>query len=132
MGPSLNERKTILVVDDDTAIRKLAGLFLNESGYAVLIASSGPEAIELFTEHEGSIDLLLSDVVMPGMSGLELADQIRKQRPGLPVLLMSGYFTDADQGVPLGFGMLAKPFRPEVLLSRVREELLTGAKLHRD
>jgi CheY-like chemotaxis protein len=92
-----------------------------------MAAGNGPEAIEVCEQHQDSIDLLLSDVVMPGMSGPELADRLRQQCPGLPVLLMSGYFTDGDSKGPLGFGLLAKPFRPEELLVRVRQELSASA-----
>ena len=81
----------ILVVEDEPAVRDLAVQVLTECGYEVLAASDGPEALEIGHQHEGTIDLLLTDVVMPHMNGKELAAQLRSQWPGIRVLYMSGY-----------------------------------------
>ena len=85
------ETQTILLVDDDAAVRTLVTAFLESAGYAVLIAADGVEGLRVFQQHQDSIALLLSDVTMPKMSGLQLADSVLTLRPELPVLLMSGY-----------------------------------------
>ena len=96
------------------------------AGYAVIEAADGEQAVELATQHDGQIDLVVTDVVMPGMSGREAADTIRLLRPETRVLYMSGY-TDDDilrHGVLRGLvAFLPKPFTPDVLLARVRELL---------
>ena len=89
--PEIVVSKTILLTDDDPHVRQIARLLLQRLGYAVLEARDGPEAIRLAEKHEGSIDLLLTDVVMPGMNGRELADHLRQDNPTLKVLFVSGY-----------------------------------------
>ena len=115
---------TILLVEDDDAVRGLLKHVLDREGFTVLTAGDGPSALALARTHSGTIDLLLTDISMPRMTGRELADQIYTQRPSLPVLFMSGY---ADSGtIQLGQegrreGLLLKPFRPAELAGRVRE-----------
>jgi CheY-like chemotaxis protein len=92
----------------------------------VVVASSGQEAIALFDEAAGKVDLLLSDVIMPNMRGPELVAQLRRRNPALPVLFISGYTADAlmRDGIASGeIEVLGKPFRPDVLAMRVRQLL---------
>lgn len=117
---------TVLVVEDEPAVRELVREFLEESGYRVLDAGGGPAAIELLQQHAGAIQLLLTDVIMPGMSGRELADRLTALRPGLKVLYMSGYTDNeiARQGVlEEGTHLLQKPFTRSALAAKVRELL---------
>lgn len=124
---------TILLVEDEEPLRRLASSLLAHAGYAVLEANSGPDALELARQHAGRIDLLLTDVVMPGMSGREVAERLDLLRPAIKVVYMSGYTDDliAQHGI-MGPGMvlLEKPFTRESLLSKVREAL--GKKAAKD
>ncbi|MBW1878929.1 MAG: response regulator [Deltaproteobacteria bacterium] len=116
--------ETVLVVEDEDTVRDLVRKTLQQRGYTVLEACDGPEAIGICEGHEGDIDLLLTDVVMPGgMRGPDLAQHLREICEGLPVLYMSGYTQDAiaNHGTTVHF--LAKPFTPSQLLQRVREVL---------
>ena len=108
--------RTILVVDDDCAIRTLVKTLLEIEGYAVLIADDGKTAMKLYDQ--STVALLLTDVVMPNMNGLELADQLLQREPELRILFMSGT-GDANRG----FGCVAKPFTAAGLLRRVSEVL---------
>jgi two-component system, cell cycle sensor histidine kinase and response regulator CckA len=97
----------ILVVDDEESVRKLVAFTLQSDGYLVLIAGSGTEAVELCRRHDGHIDLLISDLLMPGMNGVELAQVLTKERPQTRVLLISG---SPEMEVPPTFQFLKKPF----------------------
>ncbi|MFN2244324.1 MAG: GAF domain-containing protein, partial [Anaerolineae bacterium] len=114
---------TVLVVEDDAGVRDLAVRVLESHGYHVLHAGCGPDALLLSEQYDGPIDLLLTDVVMPHMNGRKLAEQVRAQRPGIPVLFMSGY---ADSNIlrrgtlPAGMAFLSKPFAVEELIQKVR------------
>jgi len=112
--------ETILLVDDDEAVRELAGEVLQSAGYTLLQASDGFEACRLASKHAGTIDLLLTDVRMPGMDGKTLADRLVKARPDLQVLYMSGY---ADGLLENESPFLAKPFQPIELARKVRAVL---------
>lgn len=117
---------TVLLVDDDESVRKLISRFLSLSGFRVLAAESGPKALPVWQEHKESVDLLLTDMMMPeGISGLDLAGQLQAERPGLPVLFTSGYDAEivADGDVRVGLHFLQKPYRPEQLLASVRAAL---------
>jgi len=119
-------RKTILVVDDEPEIRKLVSAMVTAKGYNVLTADSGEHAITLVKNHKHTIDLLLTDVVAPGMSGPMLADKLLEQLPDLSVLFMSGYDnTNVVQRyvVEKGHALLHKPFTVEELGRRVAEML---------
>lgn len=113
---------TVLVAEDEPAVRGLVVAGLERAGYTVLGASEGNEALALAQLHEGTIDLLLTDVVMPGMSGRALAERLVAERPGLPVLYTSGYPAGAlgsdDVSAP-GSGFLQKPFTLEELTAAV-------------
>lgn len=121
--------ETILLVEDDAAVRHLAREILQMSGYTVLEASSGVEALHIIESYGGQIDLMLTDVVMPQMSGPELVAQAASRRPQMKVLYMSGYSENiiAHHGiVDPGIHFLPKPFTPEALALKVREVLDSG------
>ena len=110
---------TVLVVDDEPMVRTIVKFILEQSGYRVLEASGGREALALARACPERIDLVLSDVVMPGGGGWELVREIRKDRPGIKVLLMSG-FSDEQEGCGTqGEPFLCKPFAMEVLTERI-------------
>ncbi|MEO8199968.1 MAG: PAS domain S-box protein [Gemmatimonadota bacterium] len=126
LGVLARGSETILLVEDEVAVRRLARRVLRQQGYVVIEASSGREALRLAAEHPSQLDLLLTDVVMPGMSGPELAEQLRKEQPSLRVLYMSGYADEAlgHHGVLRdGLAFLQKPFSPQDLTRRIRESL---------
>jgi PAS domain S-box-containing protein len=118
--------ETVLLVEDEEGVRQLARAGLRARGYTVLEAGSGDEALALAERHAGRIDLLLSDVIMPRMSGARLAERLRSLRPELKVLFVSGYTDSAlfRQGILSGKAdCLLKPFTPEELARKVREVL---------
>ncbi|WP_246523194.1 ATP-binding protein [Gemmata palustris] len=122
--------ETILVADDDAGVRRVITMLLAQKGYAVLDASSGPEALDLARAHPGPIHMLLTDVVMPGMSGGELAQAVAPLRPGIKILFVSGYSEDAlvERGLAEATAtFLHKPFTAEVLTRLVRDLLDPGA-----
>ena len=127
VGPAPNGgHETILVVEDHDAVRRLAADVLRARGYDVRVADSGTAAIALVESHGGDIDLLLTDVIMPRMSGREVATRLQQQLPDLAVLFMSGYTQTAivqNGALEPGLHFLAKPFTPTQLLTRVREVL---------
>jgi two-component system cell cycle sensor histidine kinase/response regulator CckA len=127
--PAVPQRvpETVLLVEDDGMVRSMAREVLAEMGCAVLTASGGPEALDLAARHEGPIHLLLTDVVMPKMSGLEVARAVTERRPETRVLLMSGYLGDALPHEAAQHALLQKPFTPDDLARKVREALETGA-----
>ncbi|MEO8619598.1 MAG: two-component regulator propeller domain-containing protein [bacterium] len=121
---------TILLVEDEEALRRLASRVLTRSGYNVLTAASGDAALEVAALYPGTIDLLVTDVVMPGMSGRELAERLMPLRPGMRLLYASGYTQDAIilHGVSsLETAFLGKPFTPDALLRKVRGVLDAAA-----
>jgi PAS domain S-box-containing protein len=118
--------ETVLLVEDEVAVRDLVATALQDRGYTLLTAADAEEALELERVHSGTIDLLITDVVMHGMRGPELARRIRERRPELPVLFMSGYPDDALNvgGDPDGgTAFLQKPFRVRALGAKVAEVL---------
>jgi two-component system, cell cycle sensor histidine kinase and response regulator CckA len=112
----------ILLVDDEPMILNLARIVLEDEGYFILTAGDGEEALFLSRTFPGTIHLLLSDVKMPKMDGLQLTEQLAGERPATKVLLMSGQVDSA-----VGQILLRKPFGPEVLKQRVRHTLHSGA-----
>jgi two-component system, cell cycle sensor histidine kinase and response regulator CckA len=124
--PSLLGTETILLVEDEESVRSLVRAILNKFGYIVLDAQSGGDALLLCEQHPDSIDLLLTDVVMPRMSGRQLAERLALLRPQLKVLYMSGYTSDAvlRHGVrDATIAFIQKPITPGPLARRVREAL---------
>ncbi len=118
--------ESILVVEDDDAVRRLTCSMLRAHGYAVLAAESGQSAIDLVEEHPAEVSLLLTDVVMPGLSAPETYRRLLALRPRLKVLYMSGYAEDVlgPQGVlAAGVELIDKPFTLETLTRKVREVL---------
>jgi len=118
--------ETILVAEDDAMIMKMTVKILANSGYTVLCGANGNEAMRVSNEHEGPIHLLLTDVVMPGMGGRELANRLQGTRPDIKILYMSGYTDDAivHHGVlKKGLSFIQKPFTSNVLKKKIREIL---------
>jgi CheY-like chemotaxis protein len=126
----LRGSETILVVEDEPDVRDLACEFLKVSGYSVLEAHNGLEAVEVLARHSGTIHVVLSDVVMPKMGGRELADRLRTLRPHTRVVLMSGYSEyfngPRDPNISPAL-MLQKPFSRASLLEKIREALSGNA-----
>jgi signal transduction histidine kinase/ActR/RegA family two-component response regulator len=125
-GPLPRGDESVLVVEDEPLVRKLAVRVLSTQGYRVLDAGDGEGAIALAETHPGTIDILVTDVVMPGMNGKELAMQLKKHNERLGILYMSGYTEHAvvKRGVlEDGIAFLAKPFDPALLARMVREVL---------
>jgi len=119
-----NGNQTILLADDDRAVRTLVTMFLERAGYEVITAGDGEEALSLFQDSQESIALLLSDVIMPKMNGLQLAAAVRRVRPQLPVLFISGNMSHAAD---YGWGCIPKPFTSGELTERVRQVLAGNA-----
>ena len=118
--------ETILLVEDEAIVRDLVCEILKESGYVVLSATSGADAMKIIDEQADPIDLLITDVVMPEMSGPELANILRRARGEMSVLYMSGYTDDAvlvRQGLPENSAFIRKPYTPQQFLQKVRETL---------
>jgi CheY-like chemotaxis protein len=118
--------ETVLIVEDQEGVRRLVKAILEAHGYHVLEAANGAEAHSTAMRHAGAINLLLTDVIMPGISGGALADQLRELRPNLRVMFMSGYSEDvfAKRGVlSAGTAYIQKPFDPDRLAAKVREIL---------
>jgi signal transduction histidine kinase/CheY-like chemotaxis protein len=120
------EGETILVVEDEAVVRDVACRILGEHGYEVVVATDAADALRICVDPDRSVDLLLTDVVMPGLSGPELVSQLRTLRPGTPALLMSGYpgnflvpFADDTHGTEV----VGKPFTATILLEKVRNAL---------
>ena len=124
-GPALRGAETVLVVEDEASVRRLATRVLSRSGFRVLEASDPAEALGIYALHRGELDLVLTDLVMPGMDGTRLAEILREQDPSLRVLFSTGYSADALHSgwVSPGEAILLKPFSPESLVSKVREVL---------
>jgi two-component system cell cycle sensor histidine kinase/response regulator CckA len=118
--------ETILLVEDEALVRDLARTILEMYGYRVLEAQNAKDALIVHERHEDPIHLMLTDVVMPGLNGRELARRLVPLRPGMKVLYMSGYTQRAisdDEDLGPGTAFLQKPFTAEVLVRRVRELL---------
>ena len=117
--------ETILLVEDEPAVRRLVSQMLQLTGYTVLEAANGPEALGLMDDVGHSVDLLLTDVVMPLMNGGTLAQSLSRRHPKMRVLFTSGYMDDTvvQEVVAMGAQFLPKPFTPDALTQKVREVL---------
>ena len=118
--------ETLLVVEDEDAVREFTAKVLRQLGYEVLTASGGEQAIRISDSHSAEIAAVITDVIMPGMSGRQVADELKRRRPGIKVLFLSGYTEDviAEHGVlEPGVDFLAKPFHLEDLAKKLREVL---------
>lgn len=120
-GQTPDTRETILLVEDEPAVRQLFMLALTRAGYRVYEARNGQEALKMFEQHGDSIDLLLTDLRMPYMGGAELAQHLRARRKSLKLIAISGYAGGTAQELDADF--LAKPFSRDDLLAKVREVL---------
>jgi len=117
---------TVLVVEDSQPVRELTGTILKRNGYEVLTAANGPEALDALKLHEGSVDLLLTDVIMPGMNGRELFERVSREYPDTRALFMSGYADEviARHGIlEREMPFIQKPFSISGLINKVRETL---------
>lgn len=116
---------TVLLVDDEPAVRKLVARILERRGYAVLQAENGADALRVAGEHGAAIDLVLTDLVMPDVGGVEVATQLRLLWPRVRVVYMSGYGEEdlSAHGVNGPAFFLSKPFRPDDLIAKVGEAL---------
>jgi PAS domain S-box-containing protein len=117
--------ETLLIVEDEPSVRKLVASALRHEGFDLLVASSAEEALSLADSHTGPIDLLLTDAIMPGRSGVELASLMTARVPGLPVIIMSGYSEEtlSVTGTDGIVALLQKPFTPRELRKRIRQAL---------
>ncbi|MEZ5419881.1 MAG: PAS domain S-box protein [Vicinamibacterales bacterium] len=126
-APATNGTETILLVEDEPMVRRLVQAMLAARGYTVLEASSGEDALERFGSAMASVDLLVTDVVMPGINGRVLAERLSTLKPGLKVLYISGYTDDAVLGAQAArVSFLRKPFAPDTLRATVRDVLDAG------
>jgi two-component system, cell cycle sensor histidine kinase and response regulator CckA len=121
--PTERPEGTVLVVEDEAPVRKLVVRILERAGCTVLAAEDGVKALRVIQEHDGQIDLVITDLVMPDMGGRDLAASLRRTHPGLPVLFMSGYDEDLLSDATGDSEFLAKPFTPAALVGVVTEAL---------
>jgi two-component system, cell cycle sensor histidine kinase and response regulator CckA len=124
--PIAGGKETILVVEDEPGVRKLASESLRAGGYRILEAAEGSDALNIVSAHPGKIDILLTHMVMAGMSGAELAETLKKIRPEIRVIYMSGYAEFSGKNgerTPEAARVLQKPFSRTTLLEKVREAM---------
>jgi two-component system cell cycle sensor histidine kinase/response regulator CckA len=124
--PLLRGVETVLLVEDEASLREMLSELLDANGYAVLVARDGAEALRVAAAHAGPIQLMVTDVIMPGPTGPKVVDLLAPTRPEMKVLFVSGYSDESITRHGLagpGRAFLSKPFGPEVLLRRVRESL---------
>lgn len=116
------EREIVLVVDDEPTIRRFARRVLLEHHYEVLEADNGAAALEVINDSSRQVHIVVSDIVMPKLNGVQLLQRISTTHPRLPIILMSGYAGPelAQRGIQAPCSVLAKPFRPEALVAEVR------------
>lgn len=122
----MSAAKTVLVVDDEPSVLRVASKVLRRAGYDILEALGGEEALRIADEFDGTIDLLLTDVVMPGLGGRELGERFRELHPGTALLFMSGYTEDEVllQGIRVAeVNYISKPFTVAGLREKVQEVL---------
>jgi two-component system cell cycle sensor histidine kinase/response regulator CckA len=117
---------TILLVDDEDTVRRFSARVLSQHGFDVISVGSGPDAVRVADKPGTAIKLLLTDVMMPGMNGCQLAELLLARQPSLRVLFISGYAEDVlanSVGLVPGASVLSKPFKPKALVTKVREVL---------
>lgn len=125
MGMATHEGNRVLVVDDVEATRQTISRMLEAGGFSVQTAASGQEALDRLARASGSIDLVLSDVTMPGMTGIDLAYEIRDRFPEVPIAIVSGDVSELERSIigRAGVPFIKKPFHAESLYSAVREAM---------
>jgi two-component system, cell cycle sensor histidine kinase and response regulator CckA len=121
--PASPGRERILLVEDEPVVRRLASIVLSRQGYTVIDASGPSEALEIAERQPDSVDLILADVMMPGMRGWEMVDRLRPLQPRARVLYMSGYAGELDTAPDKVRPLLQKPFKPRELLEEIRRVL---------
>jgi two-component system, cell cycle sensor histidine kinase and response regulator CckA len=121
--PQRGAQPVILVAEDEVLVRNFLCLLLQREGYQVLAAGDGVEALEVARAHNGTIHMLLTDMVMPGMDGMALAERILRERPGIRVLLVSGTLSSDGQEQNLQLPFLKKPFIAQDLRDKIIEVL---------
>lgn len=119
----ISGRGTILVVDDEPLLRRVAAKLLQKLGYQVLEAADGEKAVAIFQEQGAHIDLVILDMIMPGLDGYQTLERLRDLNPQVPVLLCSGYGEEREEGLPSGVGFLPKPYPLETLSQQVSAAL---------
>jgi CheY-like chemotaxis protein len=125
--------ETILLVEDDAPLRQLTAKSLRSWGYTVWEADSGVSAIDVWDQHDGRVDLLLSDMIMPGgLSGLDLADKLRECSPSLKVIICTGYNSEIERLAKRPMVCLQKPFEPNVLSATIRSCLDQPIQQHQN
>ena len=112
----------MLVVEDEPVVRRFAARVLDSAGYDVHEVGDGQQALDFLTAREQAVDVVVSDIVMPRLNGVQLLETLSKSHPDLPVILMSGYGPAdlAERGIAAPCALLAKPFLPEQLIAEVR------------
>jgi polar amino acid transport system substrate-binding protein len=121
--------ETILLTEDDESVRKLISIVLKQEGYTVIEAVDGEDAVKKFMENRETIHLLLSDLIMPKMNGIEAYDEMKVWRPGLKAIFVSGYAPDVirrKMSLESGVVLISKPIMPYALLKKVRSLLDEG------
>jgi len=132
--PRESRGQTVLIADDEEPVRRVASRLLARNGYEVREAANGAEALRMLAAGIGEIDLLVSDIIMPEMGGLELARRVAIDFPTLPILLISGYSDSQElgQSIPAGLDLLQKPFSgTELTAGPSRDALLGGRRARR-
>jgi two-component system cell cycle sensor histidine kinase/response regulator CckA len=122
-GPPPRGTETILIVEDDPDVRTLTALITSAAGYTIMVASSGAAALEVLATRGAEVDLVLTDVIMPGMTGRRFAEEVAARWPGTRLLFMSGYIDDAKRTIGPDEQFIGKPFTGDALLRKVREML---------
>jgi two-component system, cell cycle sensor histidine kinase and response regulator CckA len=127
--PTAGSGWSVLLVDDEGAVRRFAMRVLEREGFKVYEASHGAEALDLLREGMAAVDVVVSDIVMPNLNGVELLLQLKSSHPELPVILMSGYATAelAELGIAAPCGVITKPFPAERLVAEV-QRCIKGAQ----
>jgi len=119
---SAPENPVILLAEDEPVVRSVVDYALTRAGYTVIVAADGAEALAISRAYAGKIDLLLTDVKMPGLTGPELAAALLRERPGIRIVLMTGH-SSGEVPQPWREGILFKPFLPQHLVMRIQREL---------
>jgi CheY-like chemotaxis protein len=126
-GPIMRGTETVLLVEDEDALRALGREALGMQGYIVIEAANGREALDIFAAHANHVDVVVTDVIMPQLSGVDLVEKLRARVPELKVLFISGYTDRTDEIERSGYRLLHKPFSPDQLVKAVADTLRNGA-----